>query len=74
MAHRTPANSLPVLGPTCEHLRSKGMYVTGQRDLDGAMGDGNCWCAKTQGPRGPDENFVGRQRCTSDRKCYQAVL
>jgi hypothetical protein len=74
MAQRTTNDDLAVLGPTCQHLRSKGMYITGQRDLDGQTGDGNCWCAKTQGPLGPGDSFVNRQRCTSARKCYQAVL
>jgi hypothetical protein len=74
MAQRTTNNDLPAPGPTCQHLRSKGMYITGQRELDGQTVDGNCWCAKTQGSLGPDDNFVGRLRCSSARKCYQAVL
>lgn len=69
-------NILP--GPQCTHFRSKGMYVTGQLDpADGlveGIGDGYCWCSQTQQLRGPDDEFVDRQRCNSGRTCYQAVL
>jgi hypothetical protein len=64
-----------VPGPTCLHLRSKGMYVTGQRDLDGSdIGDGHCWCSKTQQVLGPDSQLVARLKCDSSRQCYQAAL
>ena len=67
---------LPVVGSTtCQHLRSKGMYITGERDLGGMpIGDGNCWCSKTQQVLGPDDQLVGRERCTNVRRCYVAVL
>ena len=79
MAQPTATAALNVVQPTCQHLRSKGMYITGQRDLGGQtganpIGDGHCWCAKTQAALGPDDGLVGRQRCTSARRCYQAVL
>jgi len=63
--------------PQCLHLRSKGMYVTGQMDpADDVEGhsDGYCWCAQTQHVYGPDDQYVDRQQCNSTRPCYQAVL
>ncbi len=65
-----------VSGPACIHLRSKGMYITGQTELDpeGDIGDGYCWCNQTQDQRGPDQNFVDRAKCRSGRACYQQVL
>jgi hypothetical protein len=59
---------------TCQHLRSKGMYVTGQRELADGIGDGHCWCNKTQNVLGPDDGLVGRVRCNGERRCYEAVL
>jgi hypothetical protein len=50
------------------------MYITGQRDLDGVIGDGYCWCGKTQNVLGPDDALVGRQRCNNGRDCYVASL
>jgi len=65
-----------VTGPACRHLRSKGMYITGQYDPadDPAeeVGDGNCWCNKTQNVLGPDDGLVDRLDCNSQRSCYQA--
>jgi hypothetical protein len=66
-----------VQGPSCQHLRSKGMYVAGVMDPlndPNPMGDGYCWCNKTQHMLGPDDQLVERDLCTSSRKCYQAVL
>ena len=57
----------------CRYLLSKGMYVTGTLDPavdDGSMGDGNCWCGKTQHVLGPDDGLVARGRCVPGRACY----
>jgi hypothetical protein len=70
-------NQLPIVGAACRHLRSKGMYVTGTmnpRVDDGAMGDGYCWCNKTQNMLGPDDQFVNRDGCDASRPCYEQVL
>ena len=74
MPKQTAQDAALAAGPTCMHLRSKGMYVTGQRDLDGAIGDGHCWCNKTQHVIGPDDGLVARLSCNNGRACYQAVL
>jgi hypothetical protein len=61
----------------CQHLRSKGMYVTGclnPEEEDGEVGDGYCWCNRTQGMIGPDDGLVSRGGCAAERACYQAVL
>jgi hypothetical protein len=63
-----------ISGPTCQHLRSKGMYVSGQRELAEGIGDGHCWCNKTQHVLGPDDGLVSRTRCDATRRCFQAVL
>jgi hypothetical protein len=66
-----------VNGPSCMHLRSKGMYVTGkmapERETDG-MGDGYCWCNVTQKASGPDADSVDRQVCTIGRSCFQQLV
>ncbi|MGE0607392.1 MAG: hypothetical protein AB7O62_09885 [Pirellulales bacterium] len=76
MSTPLPNGELPVIGgATCQHLRSKGMYISGERDLGNMpIGDGNCWCGKTQQVLGPDDQLVGRDRCSSARRCYVAVL
>jgi hypothetical protein len=75
MIHKPAADQKAVAGPTCLHLRSKGMYVTGQRDLDGTdIGDGHCWCSQTQQVMGPDSLLVSRTKCDPTRRCYQAAL
>ena len=64
-------------GVACRHLRSKGMYVTGTMNPsvdDGNMGDGYCWCNKTQNLLGPDDQFVNREGCDGSRTCYEAIL
>lgn len=61
----------------CLHLRSKGMYVTGcmnPEEEDAEIGDGYCWCNRTQGMIGPDDGLVARAACASGRPCYEAVL
>jgi hypothetical protein len=77
MQETHPNEPAAVTAPACRHLRSKGMYVTGTLNPavdDGTMGDGHCWCGKTQNSLGPDDQFVGRQRCDSSRTCYEAIL
>ena len=69
---------LDVIGhPPCAHLRSKGMYVTGQvdptDDYEG-IGDGHCWCSHTQASMGPDNELADRRLCSPDRECYQQIL
>lgn len=75
---QTPPDGLPVIpGAACANLRSKGMYITGTLDPaveDGKIGDGNCWCLKTQNILGPDDGLVARARCKPGRDCYVARL
>ncbi|MEZ6069593.1 MAG: hypothetical protein R3C10_04810 [Pirellulales bacterium] len=65
------------VAPACALLRSKGMYVTGRLNpgeddpLTGEVGDGHCWCNKTQNVLGPDDALVERERCVPGRDCYQ---
>jgi hypothetical protein len=64
-----------LVGAACRYLLSKGMYVTGTLDPaidDGSMGDGNCWCGKTQHVLGQDDGLVARGRCVPGRACYLA--
>ena len=72
------SDALPIVSRTaCRHLLSKGMYVTGTlnpAEEDGLMGDGYCWCAQTQNVLGPDNAFVDRQTCSSERTCYESRI
>jgi hypothetical protein len=61
----------------CQHLRSKGMYITGCQNPaveDGQVGDGHCWCSVTQHALGPDDNFVDRSLCIAGRRCFVASI
>ncbi len=61
----------------CRHLRSKGMYITGQLNpaAEGnEVGDGHCWCNQTQHALGPDDDFVGRDTCIAGRQCFVQIL
>ncbi len=77
MPSETPQDDLNVLqGLSCMHLRSKGMYVTGQlnpADDYEEHGDGHCWCLKTQNVIGPDDALVERELCHRDRPCYEPL-
>lgn len=67
----------PAVVPACRNLRSKGMYVSGTLNPavdDGTMGDGYCWCSKTQFVKGPDGKYVQRKLCLPDRTCFEAIL
>ncbi|MBX7168386.1 MAG: hypothetical protein K1X74_18770 [Pirellulales bacterium] len=70
------ADGAEVRGPACLHLRSKGMYVTGLVDptQEGSMGDGYCWCNRTQNVLGPDDQLVDRPNCQAGRGCFQQVI
>lgn len=61
-------------GPACLHLRSKGMYVTGQVN-PGETGhsDGYCWCNQTQNVLGPDDQMVDRAACQVGRTCFYQI-
>ena len=77
MAYYRSTDDLNVIqGPTCIHLRSKGMYITGRRDPedDGEIGDGHCWCNKTQNVLGPDDGLVDRPECKAARACYEGAI
>jgi hypothetical protein len=72
-----PADNLGGDQAACRYLRSKGMYVSGTLNPavdDGHMGDGHCWCNNTQGPLGPEDNFVERKLCVSGRKCFVSLV
>lgn len=63
--------------PSCRHLRSKGMYITGLMNPeadDPEIGDGHCWCGQTQNVLGPDDGLVNRGGCIGNRTCYEAIL
>ena len=71
-------NELHLTQPGCRHLRSKGMYITGllnpaEEDYD-HMGDGHCWCNRTQNVIGPDDQLVDRPSCSTTRDCYESLL
>lgn len=56
----------------CRHLLSKGMFVSGMVDpAEIGMGDGHCWCNKTQHALGPDDGLVARHKCIVGRRCYE---
>ncbi|HEX7450114.1 MAG TPA: hypothetical protein VF306_21315 [Pirellulales bacterium] len=56
----------------CRHLLSKGMFVSGMVDpAEIGMGDGHCWCNKTQNALGPDDGLVARLKCILGRRCYE---
>lgn len=77
MAYYKSTEDLEVVqGPACIHLRSKGMYITGRMDPqdDAEIGDGNCWCNRTQNVLGPDDGLVERSQCDVNRGCYQQVI
>jgi len=77
MAYFKSTEELDVIqGPACIHLRSKGMYITGRMDPreDADIGDGNCWCNRTQNVLGPDDGLVDRPDCQDGRSCYQRVI
>jgi hypothetical protein len=65
-------NSAPAVA-ACIHLRSKAMYVIGERGADqpDEFGVSGCWCNMTQHVFGPDNQGVGRQECVSGRECFQ---
>lgn len=72
----TPAHPQPS-GPACQHLRSKGMYVTGMlnpAEEHAEIGDGHCWCNLNQNVIGPDDNLVSREGCQPGRTCYQPII
>ncbi len=61
-----------IKGPSCIHLRSKGMYVrqdfnTSDRyEIDAT----HFWCHINQHVIGPDNVPVGRETCITGRACY----
>src|SRR5690606_24881825 len=64
--------SKPARGPVCIHLRSKAMYVMGQRDPENPEDIGqHCWCNLTQHIIGPDQQFAERDTCTAERDCFR---
>jgi hypothetical protein len=75
MASERPVE-IPILNePLCEHLRSKNLFVKGERNesvFDGH--EGHCWCNLTQHFYGPGRVLVDRELCNSSRSCYKAVL
>ena len=65
-----------VAEPACIHLRSKAMYVTGERRFPEHVdeeGSHTCWCNLTQHVIGPDRVDVGRSVCIQGRRCFQEV-
>lgn len=66
----------PVTTPPCIHLRSKGMYVSGDRGgprNPEEAGQEFCWCNLTQHILGPDNVDVDRPNCIPGRDCYKAT-
>ncbi len=70
------SDALNINLPVCQHLRNKGMFVSGQRDPGGSEDyhAGHSWCMLTQDSWGPDQKFVERPMCVAGRACYVAVL
>ncbi|MDP6443767.1 MAG: hypothetical protein QGG36_29695 [Pirellulaceae bacterium] len=66
----------PIEHPPCLHLRSKAMFVTGDRSPTHADEEGGhyCWCNETQHIIGPDDKDVGRRACDPVRNCYKETL
>ena len=65
------------LAVVCRHLRSKGIFVSGQMEPSAdfeKQGSGHCWCNWTQHVFGPDDQAVNRRECGPARTCYEAVL
>ncbi|MES2220157.1 MAG: hypothetical protein V4587_04240 [Acidobacteriota bacterium] len=62
--------------PPCRCLRTKNAYgITPQSAehwLPGVHASSSYWCLRTQGPAGPDENYVHLARCGAGRSCYSA--
>ena len=58
----------------CRHLLSKGLYINaGLPPGEKAVGDGNFWCAHTQGIYGPDDQLCNGEECIhAARSCYEA--
>ena len=56
----------PVTHQMCIHLRSKAMYVTGDRDPKAPDEEGShyCWCNMTQHILGPDQSNVDQRECS----------
>ena len=77
MPFRRSSDEEPLAGPACMHLRSKGMYMTGKmtptREVDG-VGDGYCWCNRTQKQQGPDSEWVERISSVAGRECFETVF
>jgi hypothetical protein len=81
MPSEIPDNDVPqrdgnaLKNSVCKHLRSKGMYVTGQmnpaEDYE-QMGDGHCWCLQTMHELGPDDQFAERDECGPVRSCFES--
>jgi hypothetical protein len=65
----------PKAVPICAELRCKGMFVASSASPEKAMiipGDTtHWWCEQTQGPLGPDRDWVHRTVCTPGRECYR---
>jgi len=61
--------------PMCAELRCKGMYISNSAAAEDAMiipGDTtHWWCEGTQGPIGPDKDWVHKSACTPSRSCYR---
>ncbi len=63
---------LPIVHSPCMHLRSKAMFVTGDRNGDhpDEAGSNYYWCNTTQHVLGPDQLDVDRCNCAPGRGCY----
>ena len=71
---KTFGDAPAVTTPLCLHLRSKGMYVTGQpmapEQAEEALSH-SCWCNISQHVLGPDQGEVDPRQCNPGRACYQ---
>ena len=63
-----------VLGPRCDALRWKGMFIDTEEEStpETAVGS-NFWCVYTQNCMGPDSEVVGADICTASRSCYDPL-
>ena len=60
----------------CRHLRTKAMYVPALRESmfrDEAVSSSHCWCIKTMGTVGPDDEYVSLEDCEVSRQCFEST-
>ena len=63
-----------VVGPRCDGLRWKGMFIATDEEQDPEKAEGsNFWCVYTQNCVGRDGDGVSLQTCTASRSCFDPL-